>query len=137
MCRTGRRTLILNGAGGGSRTHTELPPPDFESGASANSTTPAINDFSINQLLRKCHSVSCSITKCQNCSHFASNLQAGSFSRLSTVTGSDSEKEAAARVQAIDAGSIPAFPLNSTFYRQSKTKAKPILFRLDKFGITR
>ncbi len=28
-------SLILNGAGGGSRTHTELPPPDFESGASA------------------------------------------------------------------------------------------------------
>jgi hypothetical protein len=36
---------ILNGAGGGSRTHTELPPPDFESGASANSTTPATIDF--------------------------------------------------------------------------------------------
>ena len=27
--------LILNGAGGGSRTHTRLPLPDFESGASA------------------------------------------------------------------------------------------------------
>jgi hypothetical protein len=41
-----RKLLILYGAGGGSRTHTELPPPDFESGASANSTTPAISVFS-------------------------------------------------------------------------------------------
>jgi hypothetical protein len=42
MSRTGHNYLILSGAGGGSRTHTELPPPDFESGASANSTTPAV-----------------------------------------------------------------------------------------------
>jgi hypothetical protein len=42
-----RKLLILNGAGGGSRTHTELPPPDFESGASANSTTPATIDFKV------------------------------------------------------------------------------------------
>src|SRR5208282_1775714 len=29
------------GAGGGNRTHTALRPPDFESGASASSATPA------------------------------------------------------------------------------------------------
>jgi hypothetical protein len=45
--------IDLNGAGGGSRTHTELPPPDFESGASANSTTPANNDYIKNQKVMK------------------------------------------------------------------------------------
>jgi hypothetical protein len=36
--------LISNGAGGGSRTPTRSPSPDFESGASARSTTPAMLD---------------------------------------------------------------------------------------------
>ena len=31
----------LRSTGGGTRTHTALRPPDFESGASANSATPA------------------------------------------------------------------------------------------------
>ena len=31
----------LRGTGGGTRTHTTLRSPDFESGASANSATPA------------------------------------------------------------------------------------------------
>ncbi len=38
------RVLIkkcFNGTEGGSRTHTVSPPPDFESGASTNSATPA------------------------------------------------------------------------------------------------
>ena len=30
------------GAGGGTRTHTELPPADFESATSTNSITPAL-----------------------------------------------------------------------------------------------
>ena len=46
-------SLILCGAGGRSRTDTELPPPDFESGASANSTTPANNDYLKNQKVAK------------------------------------------------------------------------------------
>ena len=33
--------ILLNGAGGGGRTHTVLPPLDFESSTSANSITPA------------------------------------------------------------------------------------------------
>ena len=36
----------LNGAGGGGRTHTVSLPRDFESRASANSTTPA-NQFKV------------------------------------------------------------------------------------------
>ena len=32
---------IMNGAGGGTRTHTLLPAADFESAASTNSATPA------------------------------------------------------------------------------------------------
>ncbi len=35
--------LILNGAGGGSRTPTGLPLLDFESSASTSFTTPALN----------------------------------------------------------------------------------------------
>ncbi len=35
------RKLLLFGAGGGGRTRTVLLPPDFESGTSANSITPA------------------------------------------------------------------------------------------------
>jgi hypothetical protein len=35
-------TLERYGAGGENRTPTGLPPPDFESGASASSTTPAL-----------------------------------------------------------------------------------------------
>ena len=31
-----------DGAGGGTRTHTELPPADFESATSTNSITPAL-----------------------------------------------------------------------------------------------
>ena len=31
-----------DGAGGGTRTHTESPPADFESATSTNSTTPAL-----------------------------------------------------------------------------------------------
>ena len=80
--------LILYGAGGGSRTHTELPPPDFESGASANSTTPAINDFFYYQELSKCHRVSHCVIRCQNCSHYASNLHAASFFNLFIVSAS-------------------------------------------------
>ena len=38
-----RRCPFLFGAGSGGRTHTVLLPPDFESGASANSTIPAWN----------------------------------------------------------------------------------------------
>ena len=34
-------TAIYHGTEGGTRTHTVSPPPDFESGASTNSATPA------------------------------------------------------------------------------------------------
>ncbi len=37
-----RKCLILNGAGGGARTHTTLRPRDFESRASTSFTTPAL-----------------------------------------------------------------------------------------------
>ena len=37
------RSPFRRGAGSGGRTHTVLLPPDFESGASANSTIPAQN----------------------------------------------------------------------------------------------
>ena len=37
------RSPFRRGAGSGGRTHTVLLPPDFESGASANSTIPAHN----------------------------------------------------------------------------------------------
>ena len=122
--------LILNGAGGGSRTHTRLPLPDFESGASAISPHRQRNDFPINQSLRKCHSVSCSISKCQNCSHFASNLQAASFNRLSTIIGCNlAKKLATGGVQVIDAGIEPAYPIDrSHFTSYSITKAKPTMF---------
>ena len=33
--------VLHSGAGGGTRTHTVLPPTDFESVSSANSNTPA------------------------------------------------------------------------------------------------
>jgi hypothetical protein len=39
--RAGRDAGGTFGAGGGGRTHTALRPPDFESGASASSATPA------------------------------------------------------------------------------------------------
>ena len=41
--------VLQDGAGGGGRTHTSSRIPDFESGASANSATPATNK--INRLL--------------------------------------------------------------------------------------
>ena len=37
------KLTVIDGAGSGGRTHTVLLPPDFESGASANSTIPAHN----------------------------------------------------------------------------------------------
>ena len=37
-----RLSNAKDGAGGGNRTHTTLRSPDFESGASASFTTPAI-----------------------------------------------------------------------------------------------
>ena len=37
-----RLSEAKDGAGGGNRTHTTLRSPDFESGASASFTTPAI-----------------------------------------------------------------------------------------------
>ncbi len=42
-CSEPLRTVVkcLNGTEGGTRTHTVSPPPDFESGASTNSATPA------------------------------------------------------------------------------------------------
>lgn len=36
-----KRFKLFNGTEGGTRTHTVSPPPDFESGASTNSATPA------------------------------------------------------------------------------------------------
>ena len=36
-----RNPVVSSGAGGGTRTHTELPPADFESATSTNSITPA------------------------------------------------------------------------------------------------
>ena len=37
-----RNPVVSSGAGGGTRTHTELPPADFESATSTNSITPAL-----------------------------------------------------------------------------------------------
>src|SRR5882762_107247 len=48
MRHTARAIFILDGAGRGNRTHTLLPEPDFESGASTSSAIPA---FFMNQLL--------------------------------------------------------------------------------------
>ena len=42
------RTCDLDGAGGGGRTRTVLPPTDFESVTSANSITPALMMYCIN-----------------------------------------------------------------------------------------
>ncbi len=41
------------GAGGGSRTHTASRPPDFESGASTSSATPAGNE-KLERRLERC-----------------------------------------------------------------------------------
>ena len=37
-----KNPVISGGAGGGTRTHTESPPADFESATSTNSITPAL-----------------------------------------------------------------------------------------------
>jgi hypothetical protein len=92
-------------------------------------------DLSINQLLRKCHSVSCSVSKCQNCSHFASNLQAESSKKLSTVTRCNSAKKSIAKVRVMSVGIEPAALLESSHStQQSKTKAKRIFGSTDSVG---